>query len=111
MVFERDDPSHVLDLEGASVLLIEVVRGDKKEDVFLVCKEVDLLLGALGHEDADDGPGRPVKEAGSQHVERPQSLGVVVVQNRHELLHALLRYIIRLSHFPPIIDHTQLVGL
>lgn len=71
MVFERDDPSDIFDLERASVLLVEVVGRNEKQDVLLICEEVDLLLGALGHEDADDGPSRPVEEAGSEHVESP----------------------------------------
>lgn len=110
MIFERNDPSHVLDLEGSSVFLIQVIRRYEEKNILLVREKVDLLLGSFRHEDADDRPSSPIEEAGSKYVERSESLRIVIIENGHELFHALLRNIIRFSHFPPVVDHTQLIG-
>jgi len=71
---------------------------------------MDFLLGALGNEDADNLPHCTIEEVCTQHVERLQSLRVVVIKDGHKLLHALLGNVIRLSHAPPIVYNTELVS-
>ena len=71
---------------------------------------MDFVLGALGDEDAGYFPECAVEEVCSQHVEGLQRLGVIVVENGHELLHALLGDVVRFSHAASIVYHAELIS-